>query len=109
MPLHCHIFLGYGDTTSDDTIEEYPEHLHHVEVKYVDPCNCTEAYPDLINESMMCASDVGKDACQGDSGGPLFDEENNILVGVVSWGLGCAEPFYPGVYSRIAHEVCTIC
>lgn len=96
--------LGYGDIASDDTITEFPEHLLHVEVKVIDQCECSKAYTNLINESMICAGDVGKDACQGDSGGPLFDEENNVLVGVVSWGFRCADPLHPGVYSRIANE-----
>ena len=42
---------------------------------------------------------------QGDSGGPLIDKLNNVLVGVVSWGDGCAVKGYPGVYSRISAQV----
>ena len=56
-------------------------------------------------DSMMCAVGPGKDSCQGDSGGPLvtFDQKRSrwVQVGVVSWGRGCADKYYPGVYARV--------
>lgn len=51
---------------------------------------------------MICFgfAEGGKDACQGDSGGPLV--VGNEQVGVVSWGYGCAQPHWPGVYAKVA-------
>lgn len=50
---------------------------------------------------MFCAAAHFTDACQGDSGGPI--QMNGTLIGVVSWGVGCADPFFPGVYTRLAY------
>ena len=93
--------IGFGTTSSGG---EKSTRLKHVELKYVSTSNCNTPYNGAILASMMCAADPGEDSCQGDSGGPLYDSDSNTLVGVVSWGHGCAHPDYPGVYSRISNQ-----
>merc|ERR1712037_178714 len=68
----------------------------------------------MMSEDMICAGLMagGKDSCQGDSGGPLVaaDPAKNhslSLVGVVSWGFGCAEPDSLGIYSKVKCQTST--
>jgi secreted trypsin-like serine protease len=57
---------------------------------------------------MICAGfDFGgKDTCQGDSGGPLTRKNSEgkytVLTGITSFGIGCADPFFFGVYTRVS-------
>jgi len=66
-------------------------------------CNAPSSYDGKIMPGMMCAGqkEGGVDACQGDSGGPLVwrSQDGPILVGLVSWGEGCANNY--GVYTRV--------
>ncbi|EAT34033.1 AAEL013707-PA, partial [Aedes aegypti] len=97
----CLQVSGWGNTQS---ATESGVQLRAAYVPAVNQEKCVEAYSSfgLVTPRMLCAGfdKGGKDACQGDSGGPLV--EGSKLVGVVSWGKGCAEEGYPGVYSRVA-------
>jgi trypsin len=91
--------LGWGNTSEGG---EQSDHLMKVTVPVTTDEECTTAYgAEYKAGGMVCAGlpEGGKDSCQGDSGGPLVVE--NKLVGVVSWGEGCARPGKPGVYSRV--------
>ncbi|XP_055596188.1 trypsin-4-like [Uranotaenia lowii] len=90
---------GWGTTQNfwDDTTK-----LRAANVPTIAYDDCNEAYYGKITPRMICAGywNGGIDSCQGDSGGPLAC--GGTLIGVVSWGYGCGEPEYPGVYSRVA-------
>ncbi len=66
------------------------------------------SYKHKITPNMLCAKDDYEDACQGDSGGPLIERgflaRNDVQVGIVSWGVGCANENFPGVYARISSQ-----
>jgi secreted trypsin-like serine protease len=72
-------------------------------------CNQPDSYKGDILPSMFCAGKKlgGIDSCQGDSGGPSSAMVNgrNTLIGVVSWGEGCARRLKYGVYSRVSTAV----
>ncbi|KAL5019276.1 hypothetical protein ScPMuIL_004998 [Solemya velum] len=94
---------GWGDTRGrgDRGI------LHQVSLPIVSDTECRQRYGDRFTEGMICAGSRGRDACQGDSGGPLVCYRLGLWVvaGVVSWGEGCANPRYPGVYTRVQYYI----
>lgn len=81
--------------------------LREVDVPVISNTLCNQQYGGDITDAMLCAyvDGGGKDSCQGDSGGPLFVNKNSnpVLIGVVSWGQGCARDNYAGVYARVSY------
>ncbi|XP_046456625.1 cell wall protein DAN4-like [Daphnia pulex] len=91
------VIAGWGTTSSGGSISYA---LLKADVVVKDNTFCTSQYgSSFIGADMMCASAPGTDTCQGDSGGPLF--VNGVQVGITSWGNGCADPNYAGIYTRV--------
>ncbi|XP_022124821.2 trypsin-7 [Pieris rapae] len=96
---------GWGTTEEGGSVSSTLQEVH---VPILSNSECRETtYGSRITENMICAGydEGGRDACQGDSGGPLHVRNTTTeayeVVGVVSWGEGCARPGRPGVYSRV--------
>jgi trypsin len=92
---------GWGTTSSGGS--SLPVDLRKVTVPIVSRTTCQSNYgASSVTTAMVCAglTQGGKDSCQGDSGGPLVDA-SKTLIGIVSWGAGCAAPNAPGVYARV--------
>jgi trypsin len=92
------LILGWGRTAVDGQPSRY---LLAASVPLMTDPDCVKSYPAYKAASMVCAGvpQGGVDSCQGDSGGPLIVAGR--LVGVTSWGEGCAAPGKPGVYTRL--------
>lgn len=108
LPLpHAALKVGsYGAVTGWGKISETgsrSDTLMVVEVPIIDIAACRQVFGEAgITTRMFCAlSQENKDACQGDSGGPFVVD--GTLMGVVSWGHGCAVEGYPGVYTSIPY------
>jgi len=104
MKASAYTVSGWGDRSEGGRKSDL---LQVLEVPLVKDDACSKQYPGKITSQMICAGfpKGGKDACQADSGGPLtwLDPNTNSrkLVGVVSFGKGCARAGLSGVYSKV--------
>ena len=99
---------GWGNTSQGGSGSEI---LQFIEVPIINPND-----PDLGNinintntEFFAGAIDGGMDSCQGDSGGPVAvrnaEDTEWLLIGITSWGYGCAQDGYPGVYTKVSNYI----
>ncbi|XP_046504759.1 coagulation factor XI isoform X1 [Equus quagga] len=98
---------GWGYRKLRDKIQNT---LQKAEIPLVTNEECQRRYRShKITDKMICAGykEGGKDACKGDSGGPLSCKHNEVwhLVGITSWGEGCAQRERPGVYTNVVKYV----
>jgi secreted trypsin-like serine protease len=85
-------------------------HMLKATVPFISDATCRSYgrdYSGLVASEEICAGFAagGVDTCQGDSGGPMFRRDSAggwIQVGIVSWGIGCAQPNSPGVYTEVS-------
>ncbi|KAM7385010.1 hypothetical protein PAMP_001111 [Pampus punctatissimus] len=102
-PAAC-VITGWGITDS-----EYSRTLLQAWVPLLPAWKCKKRYGNRFTSRMLCAGSLSErhrvDSCQGDSGGPLVCQGEGgrwVLTGVISWGHGCGNPFFPGVYTRVS-------
>ncbi|RNA18182.1 trypsin I-P1-like [Brachionus plicatilis] len=101
--------IGWGSVSMSG---ERSNILQNVRLTYYSSSVCSNVSPFLEKDwnRQICAGEFsgGKDTCQGDSGGPLFVKEivngvtKFILVGITSYGDGCAQRGFPGIYTKVA-------
>ncbi|XP_077562673.1 serine protease notopleural [Haemaphysalis longicornis] len=105
------VVTGWGRLYEDGPL---PSVMQKVSVPIITNKECESMYRKAgfiedIPNIFICAglAKGGKDSCEGDSGGPLVLKDPKTgqwsLIGIISWGIGCALPNQPGVYTRITH------
>jgi len=99
--------------------QQFPDVLQGAGVRMLPYDECDRLFPQQqeqtsvsLRPDQICAgvSGGGVDSCQGDSGGPLYRLNSSAdavvsLLGVVSFGVGCARAEYPGVYSGVGTQL----
>ncbi|KAJ0177950.1 hypothetical protein K1T71_006823 [Dendrolimus kikuchii] len=95
------IVSGWGSTVEKGPASNIPMKAD-VQIWAQEECTGAGYGRRKVTPRMICANAPERDACSGDSGGPLLlPQPHFTLVGIVSWGRGCARQGYPGVYARV--------
>lgn len=108
------VAAGWGLTEEGGGEEKKSKVLQKVQLEVIPNVKCFKetgyrVIENYMDETMLCAWGDKRDACGGDSGGPLafWEDETQkwLLVGIVSFGVGCGRRDYPGIYSSVASHL----
>lgn len=99
--------MGWGDQNPDRDARLFKNELYQVDVPLVSQAECLaqDGYQNIMPDAFCAGYKTGGyDSCQGDSGGPIMAKTGNTYeqLGIVSWGIGCAEPGNYGVYTNVS-------
>uniref|UniRef100_A0A670JF83 Acrosin n=1 Tax=Podarcis muralis TaxID=64176 RepID=A0A670JF83_PODMU len=102
----CHI-SGWGTTSQNSERLGTSDILQEAKINILDTkkCNSSQWYNGAMSPHTICAGyeEGGIDSCQGDSGGPLMCKTSQdspyYVIGITSWGKGCAQANNPGIYT----------
>jgi len=98
------IIVGWGATQTGGRPETT---LKQTSVAILQQDSCKQTYSEVgvdISSKQLCAGSQGRDTCSGDSGGSLLSNRvggKYAVVGITSFGVECARPDFPGVYTRV--------
>src|SRR3954454_13890153 len=106
------LISGWGDTNAAAPFVS-PDKVQEAMVDVLADSACSgygDAYDpsEIISCGRLLAGGAAADTCQGDSGGPLArlaandPQSADSLLGITSFGNGCGDAAFPGVYTRIS-------
>lgn len=102
--VSMHTVSGWGRRGENGPTSQL---LRRLKVPRIRTQQCVEESGVVLTKNMFCAGYIEgqQDSCKGDSGGPLVTEYKKtvFLLGIVSWGKGCAQPGNYGIYTRVSN------
>ncbi|XP_041637979.1 coagulation factor VII-like [Cheilinus undulatus] len=102
--INLHMVSGWGRMAQDGPTSSV---LRRLMVPRISTQVCEATSGVVLTDNMFCAGyfEGKQDSCKGDSGGPLVTKYKKtvFLLGIVSWGKGCAQPGNYGIYTRVSN------
>lgn len=117
LPVRYHTVSGWGKRTTGGNAESpgapvsppVSPFLRRLSVPILQNSQCVQRTQFNFTNNMLCAGylEGHQESCRGDDGSPLVTlyGSTHFLTGVVSWGRGCPQPGYYGVYAKMANFV----